>query len=237
MPSPRCPSENTRKKDHNLTVNKTLNVRIIIDNLWKIPDINSLAKKPEIIGRLPEKISLGGIARATRVSPRGLQYYVNQKLASVPQELKVPPQKKGKLIVQCNEMSSFVSFKGNKPWIWLAIDASTRKIVRVYIGSRKSKEARELRKSLPAVYRQYTLCCTDFWSAYRGIFAKKRHRAVGKETGKSYDIERFNNMIRQRISRLGGKVLSFSKKLSNHPGAIWYFIHHYNASLQTVGKT
>ncbi|MCM1982588.1 IS1 family transposase, partial [Lyngbya confervoides BDU141951] len=25
---------------------------------------------------------------------------------------------------------------------------------------------------------------------------------------------------------------SFSKKLENHIGAIWYFIHHYNASLQ-----
>jgi len=25
--------------------------------------------------------------------------------------------------------------------------------------------------------------------------------------------------------------LSFSKKLENHIGAIWMFIHHYNASL------
>jgi hypothetical protein len=25
--------------------------------------------------------------------------------------------------------------------------------------------------------------------------------------------------------------LSFSKKVDNHVGAIWYFIHHYNASL------
>jgi insertion element IS1 protein InsB len=24
--------------------------------------------------------------------------------------------------------------------------------------------------------------------------------------------------------------LSFSKKLENHIGAIWYFIHHYNAT-------
>ncbi|MBD2741341.1 IS1 family transposase, partial [Coleofasciculus sp. FACHB-1120] len=27
--------------------------------------------------------------------------------------------------------------------------------------------------------------------------------------------------------------LSFSKKLSNHIGAIWYFVHHYNASLRS----
>ncbi|MDM8561711.1 IS1 family transposase, partial [Thiotrichales bacterium HSG14] len=27
------------------------------------------------------------------------------------------------------------------------------------------------------------------------------------------------------------KTLSFSKKLSNHIGAIWFFIHHYNANI------
>lgn len=34
-----------------------------------------------------------------------------------------------------------------------------------------------------------------------------------------------------RVSRLVRKTLSFSKKLENHIGAIWYFVHHYNASL------
>jgi hypothetical protein len=47
-----------------------------------------------------------------------------------------------------------------------------------------------------------------------------------------YLIERFNNTLRQRVSRLVRKILSFSKSLENHIGAIWYFIHHYNASLQ-----
>ena len=31
--------------------------------------------------------------------------------------------------------------------------------------------------------------------------------------------------------RLVRKTLSFSKFLENHIGAIWYFVHHYNASL------
>jgi IS1 family transposase len=59
----------------------------------------------------------------------------------------------------------------------------------------------------------------------------QRHKAVSKESGKTNDIERFNNTMRQRISRLVRETLSFSKKLENHIGAIWYFIHHYNASL------
>jgi insertion element IS1 protein InsB len=27
------------------------------------------------------------------------------------------------------------------------------------------------------------------------------------------------------------KALSFSKKIENHVGAIWYFVHHYNDTL------
>jgi hypothetical protein len=37
--------------------------------------------------------------------------------------------------------------------------------------------------------------------------------------------------LRQRVSRLVRSTLSFSKKLENHLGAIWTFVHHYNASL------
>ena len=55
------------------------------------------------------------------------------------------------------------------------------------------------------------------------------HKSVGKGTGLTNRIERFNCTMRQRISRLVRQTLSFSKKLSNHIGAIFYFIHHYNA--------
>jgi len=35
------------------------------------------------------------------------------------------------------------------------------------------------------------------------------------------------------MSRLVRKSLSFSKKLENHIGAIFYFIHYYNAMLRS----
>ncbi len=112
-----------------------------------------------------------------------------------------------------------------------ALDADTREIVGVYIGSRDEEAARLLWQSLPAVYRQCAIAYTDFWTAYRTVLPSKRHRAVGKETGKTSYIERFNNTLRQRVSRLVRKTLSFSKSLENHIGAIWYFVHYYNASL------
>jgi len=55
--------------------------------------------------------------------------------------------------------------------------------------------------------------------------------AVGEENGKTNRIERFNLTLRQRISRLVRKMLSFSKKIEAHIGAIWNFIRYYNAEI------
>ncbi|MEE4358133.1 MAG: IS1 family transposase, partial [Desulfococcaceae bacterium] len=90
--------------------------------------------------------------------------------------------------------------------------------------------AEGLWNSLPPVYRQCAVCYTDFWSAYEEVFPSKRHRGAGKESGKTNHIERFNCTVRQRVSRLVRKTLSFSKKLENH-GAIWNFILYYNSEI------
>jgi len=130
-------------------------------------------------------------------------------------------------------MWSFVGSKKNKQWVWLAIDADSREIVGVFVGNRSRQAAKQLWQALPAVYRQCAVCYTDFWEAYAQVLPLKRHQAVGQETGKTSYIERFNNTLRQRVGRLVRKTLSFSKQLSNHIGAIWYFVHHYNASLRS----
>lgn len=129
-------------------------------------------------------------------------------------------------------MWSFVSNKGEKYWIWLALDVETKEIIGVHIGDRSEAGAKKLWESLPPVYRQCAVAYTDFWQAYAAVFPCKRHQAVGKESGLTNYIERFNCTMRQRVSRLVRKTLSFSKKVENHIGAIWLFVHHYNASLQ-----
>ena len=129
-------------------------------------------------------------------------------------------------------MWSFVGNKQNKQWLWFALDQQTREIVGVYVGDRSRQSAKALWQSLPPVYRQCAVCYSDFWQAYEQVIPRQRHRAVGKETGQTSYIERFNNTVRQRVGRLVRQTLSFSKKLSNHIGAVWDFVHHYNASLQ-----
>lgn len=140
----------------------------------------------------------------------------------------VVPKVKGKLTVQMDELWSFVDNKGNKQWIWLAMDADTREIIGCHIGDRSRASAIALWLSLPAVYRQCTKVYTDYWHAYETVISSQRHFAVGKESGLTSYIERLNNTLRQRVSRLVRKTLSFSKKLENHIGAIWTFIHEYN---------
>ena len=180
---------------------------------------------------LLEKIPLAGIARVCDVSETWLQDYVNRKYEAIPRQVNVSAKKKGRLTIQCDEMWSFVGYKGNKQWIWLALDVETREIVGVHIGDRSEQGARKLWDSLPSVFRQCAVAYTDFWRAYALVFPTQRHKAVGKESGKTNYIERFNCTMRQRVSRLVRKTLSFSKKLENHIAAIWFFIHHYNSSL------
>ncbi|NEO34226.1 MAG: hypothetical protein F6K36_28255 [Symploca sp. SIO3C6] len=115
--------------------------------------------------------------------------------------------------------------------MWLALDKSTKKNVGCYIGERGKIGTQGLWSFLPPVYRQCTVCYTDFWSAYAKIFPGNRHKNVGKETGLTNHVERFNNTLCQRVSRFVRKTLSFSKKLENHVGAIWNFIHHYNLTI------
>jgi IS1 family transposase len=185
-----------------------------------------------IIDRLLlEKLSLAGIARALQISELWVQQYVNQKYKRVEREVLVRPKLKSRLTVQMDELWSFVDTKGKQQWVWLAIDADTREIVGCYIGDRSTASAQALWQSMPPVYRQCAVIYSDFWSAYPIVLPSLRHRAVGKETGKTSYIERFNCTLRQRVSRLVRKTQSFSKKLENHIGAIWNFIHYYNASL------
>ena len=179
-----------------------------------------------------EKIPLAGIARVMQLSEDWLQSYVNRCYEIVPRKVQVQPKDKGRLEVQMDELWSFVDDKGNKQWVWLAIDVVTREIVGCYIGDRSRNSAVALWESMPGVYRLCAVIYTDYWEAYTTVLPSKRHCAVGKESGLTSYVERLNNTLRQRVSRLVRKTLSFSKKLDNHIGAIWNFIHHYNQRIQ-----
>lgn len=196
---------------------------------WKPKDKNTYA----LIDRLLlERIPLAGIARVLQLSESWLQQYVNAGYAEVPQHAEVVAKPTSRLVVQMDELWSFVDEKGNKQWVWLAMDRATREIIGCHVGDRSAQSAQALWESLPRHYRQYARIYTDHWEAYAVVLPSKRHFAVDKDSGLTSHIERLNNTLRQRISRLVRRSLSFSKKLENHVGAIWNFIHHYNQKIR-----
>jgi insertion element IS1 protein InsB len=60
------------------------------------------------------------------------------------------------------------------------------------------------------------------------VIPAAQHRAISKLARKTNHIERFNNTLRQRVSRLVREALSCSKKLAHQIGAIKLFICHDN---------
>src|SRR6266496_1334695 len=84
-----------------------------------------------------------------------------------------------------------------------------------------------------AIPDEYKHCHTfsDFWIAYRQVFPAETHRCVGKETGETAHMERWNNTLRQRIGRYVRQTLSFSKSDLHHYLFTRSFIIQYNLEI------
>jgi len=136
--------------------------------------------------------------------------------------------------VQLDEMWSFVQKKENKQWIWLALNPANRQIVAFHVGGRGKKDAQIFYDTIPCIFKQEASFFTDYWAAYAAVIPKEKHFAIGKDSGLTAYIERFNCTLRQRCSRLVRKTLSFSKSLNNHIGAIKYCICQYNLTRKTL---
>jgi insertion element IS1 protein InsB len=139
-----------------------------------------------------------------------------------------------RLAVEADEMASFVQKKANQQWIWIAMDARSRQVVAFHVGDRSRKSAKRLWAKIPRAYRQHAVFYTDQYVVYEGVIPAAQHRAISKLARKTNHIERFNNTLRQRVSRLGRDALSFSKRLAHHIGAIKLFICHYNLTRATA---
>jgi insertion element IS1 protein InsB len=160
--------------------------------------------------------------------------FIAETYNNLPDHLNVRLVENGKDVIiqtlesEVDELWSFVGSKDNKQWVWIAMDVSTRQIIAFHVGDRSQKSAKKLWQKIPKIYHDQATFYTDQHAAYEGVIPAKQHRAVTKQSGKVNHLERFNCTLRQRVSRLVRKALSFSKKLTNHIGAIKYFICHYN---------
>lgn len=95
------------------------------------------------------------------------------------------------------------------------------------------KSCMALWRKLPSEYHR-KVSFSDFWRAYNCL-PKETHHMVGKETGQTAKVERFNNTLRQRFSRMVRKTLSFTKKLYMLHLHFKFWAYHYN--LEVISRT
>ena len=129
--------------------------------------------------------------------------------------------------LELDELWSFVLKKAHESWIWIALCRKTRQVVAYALGDRSKKTCQRLWEAIPDNYRQGH-CFTDFWAAYRAVIPEEQHTAVGKETGETAHVERWNNTLRQRLARFVRMTLSFSKSEVMHEACLLLFLHRYN---------
>jgi insertion element IS1 protein InsB len=183
---------------------------------------------------LLERISLRGICRAVGIGLQWLLQCMVARFQAVPEDLSAKPADGTPAVIlqrleaELDELWSFVGKKANRQWVWIAMDATTRQVIAFYVGDRSQSSAEHLWATLPALYRERALFYTDHYTVYKSVIPPAQHRAISKLARKTNHVERFNCTLRQRVSRLVRSTLSFSKKLSNHVGAIKYFICDYN---------
>jgi IS1 family transposase len=130
-------------------------------------------------------------------------------------------------VLELDELWSFVLKKARKRWIWIALCRQTRQVVAFVIGDRSEQTCRRLWKAIPEVFR-HAQCYTDLWKAYLKVLPATQHTAVGKESGETAHVERWNLTLRQRLARFVRRTLSFSKSSQMHEACLRLFIHHYN---------
>jgi insertion element IS1 protein InsB len=187
----------------------------------------SESRKEEILRAYQERSSMRGITRAFGVARQTLANWLTEKAARLPDLSETLKPVQSDDVLELDELWSFVLKKADKSWIWIALCRRTRQIVAYFVGDRSEKSCRELWQRIPAAYKQ---CHTfsDFWDAYQKVFNTGRHCSVGKESGQTAHVERWNNTLRQRLARFVRKTLSFSKSDIFHELVLKLFIHAYN---------
>ena len=191
-------------------------------------------KRGRIERLLVERMALRGMCRAGGVTLKGLLGFLVQCFQAFPDHCRVQPVTRTqdvlmqRLEVEANAMASLVQKQANQLWMWSAMDVKTRQVLALHVGDRSRRSAKQWWAKRPRASRQHATFYTDQYVVYEGVMPAAQHGAISKLARQTNPIERFNNTLRQCVSRLVREALSFSKKLANHIGAIKLFICHYN---------
>jgi len=139
-------------------------------------------------------------------------------------------------VLELDEFWSFVEFRKNKRWLWTVLCRRTRQIIAFTIGDRSEKTCRKLWRHILETYRDCH-SFSDFWDAYQKVFPEETHQSVGKDSGQTNHMERWNCTLRQKVARYVRKTLSFSKADHMHHLVTRWFIVEYNLAILSKSCT
>ena len=174
-----------------------------------------------------ERASMRGIERIFGIARQTLSRWLKEKAEALPELAETLEISRPDDVLELDELWSFVLKKSEKRWIWIALCRRTRQVVAYFIGDRSEASCRELWKRIPEDYkgcRSYS----DFWETYQNVFSPETHQSVGKESGLTNHVERWNNTLRQRLARFVRKTLSFSKSDDFHEIVLKLYLFYYN---------
>ena len=188
------------------------------------------SKKATSLKLYQERSSMRGIQRALGLSRQTFSRWLVEQIVSLPPFRQSVLAAEAEDVLELDELWAFVGHKAQKRWLWVALNRRTRQIVAFVIGDRSAQSCRKLWQRIPDEYRQ-SRSYSDFWHAYELLLSTGKHQLVGKQTGQTAHVERWNCTIRQRLARYVRKTLSFSKSDKFHHLVTKWFIFNYNLSL------
>jgi IS1 family transposase len=108
----------------------------------------------ELIRRtLLERISLEGVCRVFNVSMPWLLEFMDNLIAGLPEDLNAEVVSEDEeievVLLEADEIWSYVGSKKNPQWLWLVMHSRTRQIVAMQVGPRDKQTAEKLFFKLP----------------------------------------------------------------------------------------
>ena len=124
--------------------------QFVLDPTQKIvgEEIKNLVRKT-----LLERVSLEGVCRIFNVSMPWLLEFINGLIAELPPDLNAEVVTENDeievVLLEADELWSYVGNKSNPQWLWLVMHSRTRQVVAMQVGPRSKQTAEKLFYKLP----------------------------------------------------------------------------------------
>ncbi len=155
MTCPYCRSDLIKKNGH--TRHGKQNHQCLACNKQFVmhPENRTIDERTENLIRktLLERVSLQGICRIFEVSMPWLLELIEKVIKELPEDLHVEVVKEDDdlevVVLQADELWSYVGSKTNPQWLWLVLHTRTRQVIAMQVGPRDKRTAEQLFVKLP----------------------------------------------------------------------------------------